>query len=360
MNKSFKKYFIPLILIPFATYGEKDDLQTGQIPETAKTIADEQKTSALHPQHQELIKLLEHYLVQQKKGETKLSASFFVPYGKPHKNAQLLHEKLIQHGFLKQEETDKAIFDKKTKEALKAFQKALNLSVTGTINEETIHALNTPLAKRIKCIKNSLKNWEKIGETKENNLVVNIPSFHLYLFRDGKEILKSPVIVGKNRHKTPQVSSYLDTIVTHPSWAVPKRLAANLWCYAGSGARGFYASGDTLIQSPHPTNPLGPLKFLFKNPYSIVLHGTYRKNLFQNKTRTLSEGCIRLKEPEKIAECLLQDPQKTKEVKKSIKNHKTCYFSAPNSFPIHIVYSTVWVDENGFPQFLKDVYRYES
>src|SRR5690606_9984060 len=41
-------------------------------------------------------------------------------------------------------------------------------------------------------------------------------------------------------------------------------------------------------------NALGVFKFNFQNPYSVYLHDTNQRYLFQNENRALSHGCVRV------------------------------------------------------------------
>jgi murein L,D-transpeptidase YcbB/YkuD len=52
-------------------------------------------------------------------------------------------------------------------------------------------------------------------------------------------------------------------------------------------------------------NSLGIVKFDFDNPFTVYLHDTNAKKLFQKGSRWLSHGCIRLEKPTELAEKLL-------------------------------------------------------
>ena len=60
-------------------------------------------------------------------------------------------------------------------------------------------------------------------------------------------------------------------------------------------------------QEPGPKNALGRVKFIFSNPYQVYLHGTPDKHLFDRVVRALSSGCIRVKDPVRLAAFLLND-----------------------------------------------------
>ena len=59
-----------------------------------------------------------------------------------------------------------------------------------------------------------------------------------------------------------------------------------------------------LRQGPGPKNALGRVKFMFPNPYSVYLHDTPSKSLFNRTVRAFSHGCIRIEKPVELAEYL--------------------------------------------------------
>src|SRR4029078_2491102 len=75
-------------------------------------------------------------------------------------------------------------------------------------------------------------------------------------------------------------------------------------------------------QLPGEKNSLGKVKFLFPNSFDIYFHDTPAKELFNKDKRAYSHGCIRLSEPEKMAQYLLKDnpawpPEKIEEAMNS-------------------------------------------
>jgi murein L,D-transpeptidase YcbB/YkuD len=60
-------------------------------------------------------------------------------------------------------------------------------------------------------------------------------------------------------------------------------------------------------QKPGPWNSLGKVKFLFPNSYNIYLHDTPSKSLFAEEKRSFSHGCIRVSQPQKLAEWILRN-----------------------------------------------------
>jgi len=65
-----------------------------------------------------------------------------------------------------------------------------------------------------------------------------------------------------------------------------------------------------LRQDPANSNALGRIKFIFPNEFSIYLHDTPTRNLFNKTRRTFSSGCIRIEKPVELAAYLLQNNSK--------------------------------------------------
>ena len=55
------------------------------------------------------------------------------------------------------------------------------------------------------------------------------------------------------------------------------------------------------MQGSGDDNALGIFKFNFNNPYSVYLHDTNQRYLFQNSDRALSHGCVRVQKWQDIA-----------------------------------------------------------
>jgi murein L,D-transpeptidase YcbB/YkuD len=114
-------------------------------------------------------------------------------------------------------------------------------------------------------------------------------------------------------------------------------------------------------QLPGPHNSLGRVKFLFPNSYNIYFHDTPEKSLFERDNRAYSHGCIRLKEPEKMAQFVLEDsPQWTNEkIDSAMNSGKEKFVAVKNPVPVIITYFTAWVEE-GQLHFAEDVYGHDA
>lgn len=120
--------------------------------------------------------------------------------------------------------------------------------------------------------------------------------------------------------------------------------------------------GLRLTQAPGTQNPLGKMKFMFPNKHSVYLHDTPNKYLFANSRRAYSHGCIRLSKPNELLNILSEDNQNIDQnkVTEILKDNKEKSIGLNQKLPIHIIYLTSWVDENGTLQFREDIYNYDK
>ncbi len=62
------------------------------------------------------------------------------------------------------------------------------------------------------------------------------------------------------------------------------------------------ASNYRFRQRPGTSNSLGLVKFMFPNQFNVYLHDTPADSLFARASRSFSHGCVRLEQPEKLAD----------------------------------------------------------
>jgi L,D-transpeptidase YcbB len=113
------------------------------------------------------------------------------------------------------------------------------------------------------------------------------------------------------------------------------------------------AAGRELVrvrQLPGPANSMGRLKIPFPNATDIYLHDTPTKALFNQDDRSLSHGCIRLEDAERLARWLMgREPETTsREPEQNV--------LLPSPVPIYLTYLTAHV-RDGQLAFVDDSYR---
>ena len=115
-----------------------------------------------------------------------------------------------------------------------------------------------------------------------------------------------------------------------------------------------------LRQQPGSANPLGKLKFMLPNKHSVYLHDTPMKSLFNRENRRFSHGCIRVERPLDLAEFVFNQDNEWNgsRVQNEINTgvSKNVYLKQP--IPVHILYFTVWVENDNSVHFRDDVYNF--
>jgi murein L,D-transpeptidase YcbB/YkuD len=111
-----------------------------------------------------------------------------------------------------------------------------------------------------------------------------------------------------------------------------------------------------------PGNALGKVKFLFPNSYDIYLHDTEAKELFLDKKRAFSHGCIRLEDAEAMSGYVLRDNSAwtANKIRSAMNGSKPQSVAVKNPIPVVITYFTAWVDAHGQLQFRNDVYQQDK
>lgn len=220
-----------------------------------------------------------------------------------------------------------------------------------------------------------------------NGLFVNIPSYQVNYYRDGRLVLNSRAIVGKNERRTPVMSSKLSNVVVNPPWNAPTRLinediVPKVKRDPGYLERNGYSIIDSKGNTVNPYNinwatigskfpyrirqaagdhsALGRFKFNMPSSDAIYLHDTPNHALFNKKDRALSSGCVRVDKSDELATMLLKESGWSEDKKQRVlDSKKTTSASIQATIPVYLYYVTAWI-ENGKMQSLPDIYGYDS
>ena len=115
-------------------------------------------------------------------------------------------------------------------------------------------------------------------------------------------------------------------------------------------------------QRPGPNNALGHVKFLFPNDHNVYLHDTPADALFARTGRAFGHGCVRVEEPEALAQYLLRDDSTwdLARIRAAMSSGVEKHVRLTTTLPVHIVYFTAWVDDKKGLHFQPDVYGYDG
>ena len=195
----------------------------------------------------------------------------------------------------------------------------------------------------------------------------------LHMYEGKNKVWDMAVVVGKSGHNTMMFNGDLNQIVFSPYWNVPPSIVKNEILPAMEKNPGYLASQNMEItgnsnglpeirQLPGNGNALGKVKFLFPNSFNIYFHDTPSKSLFERDKRAFSHGCIRLSDPDKMAEYLLRhQPEWTPErIQEAMNSDTEKYVKLKDPVPVIITYYTAWVDEAGKLNFRDDIYKHDD
>jgi L,D-transpeptidase YcbB len=176
------------------------------------------------------------------------------------------------------------------------------------------------------------------------------------------------VVVGKVGNNTMMFNGDLSSLHFSPYWNVPQSIIKNEIMPAIARNPNYLAAknmervGSGIRQKPGPGNALGKVKFIFPNSFNMYFHDTPSKSFFKLDKRAFSHGCIRLSEPQKMAEWLLRnDPDWNTEKIVSAMNQTTeKIVKLKQAIPVFIIYYTTWVDGKGMLNFRDDVYSHDK
>ncbi len=279
---------------------------------------------------------------------------------------------------------DAELYDEALKAAVQRFQQESYLEADGAVGPGTRNQLNVPVAVRIGQIRANLERarWF-MHEIKDDFVIVDLAGYRIAYVHGNEVKWRSRVQIGKEYRSTPVFKSVISYITLSPGWVVPPTifkedslpairknpdyLTRNRMSVHNAAGQKIPASSVnwsrpgniTLRQDPGPEGALGELVIRFVNPYSIYLHDTPHKELFNVSQRATSSGCIRVENIHELAVLLFDDEQKWNRsaLQKVIDERKTRNVTLKRKIPILLAYWTVDLGEDGYVSFKPDVYK---
>jgi L,D-transpeptidase YcbB len=288
------------------------------------------------------------------------------------------------------------LLDPSLARALAAYQKDAALPRTGAFDARTRDHLRTNLRQRERGAVLSLERWRWLPRSTERRaIVVNIPEFRLHVYDQAMSdapAFSMNVVVGrgeKDRY-TPLFAEEMEHVIFSPYWEVPQTIAKDEIVAKATKdstylsrnryilVRGYSETAPTVApdstslarigksvrvrQLPGDYNSLGRVKFMLPNDLNIYLHDTNEKHLFKRTTRAFSHGCVRVAEPQKLAEWVLAGDTawSLDRMKKAMKAEKPELVRLSEHIPVLLVYHTASVDTRGVLRSYQDVYKYDD
>lgn len=279
------------------------------------------------------------------------------------------------------------LYDDELASRVMTLQRDYGLKDDGVITPETATVLNKTKQDKIEQIVANMERLRWLDQDRpERYILVNIPSANLWAVNKGEVALEMPVIVGKTARPTYSFKTEITGVRFNPNWTVPPTIkkvdflpmlqndphaltkrgirmvhngrtidpASIDWTKVG----GKGLSKISMVQNPGDDNPLGKVRVIMENPYNIYLHDTNHREMFDKRDRTLSSGCIRVSQPEKLADFILQtnDGWTWNGMQTMIDSGRMRDVPLEDKIPVFITYQTIWLDSQGKLVYGKDVY----
>ncbi len=363
------------------------------LEQLAAATATDEVLRGFHPKHVQFERLRQAYLAAR--ANEGRSASLLLPAGpmlKPgqsHPNVAFLRKRLnvplpAATGDIA---TPELVYDPALVAAVKDFQaKRGGLRPDGFVGEKTRLALNGEGKSKIPSLLANMEQWRWMPATLgETYVQVNIPEYEMRLVKDGRVVHSERVVTGKLETATPAFSADMQSIVFQPKWGVPDSIKINELLPRLQDGRGLrsglkmslngreidpwnvdWSRADItrfhVYQPSGDDNALGVVKFLFPNKHAVYLHDTPSKGLFNASSRAFSHGCVRVRNPVRLAELVLAaDKNWTGGVVRDLVEDgpEDNAIKLDSKIPVHITYFTASADEEGRVSSFPDVYGHE-
>jgi murein L,D-transpeptidase YcbB/YkuD len=268
-------------------------------------------------------------------------------------------------------------YDAKLAEAVKKFQRANELPVTGNVDAKTIKELNgPPRDKSIDMVVSNMERWRWYPRDLGNaHVVVNLPDFTLKVMHNGAQVWTTRIVIGKTDKATPLLTETMKYVTINPTWNVPPSIVYGEYLPAlqqdptvlermGLKLVNNRDGSVHIYQPPGEANALGRIRFNFPNRFLVYQHDTPDKHLFAHDARAYSHGCMRVQDPAKYAEVLFNIARPSENwtadrIKRMFGTGEQD-IQLPVPIWVHLTYQNAFVDDAGQLQIRRDVYNLDS
>ncbi len=280
---------------------------------------------------------------------------------------------------------------------VKAFQKRHGLTADGNIGKGSVAAINVPLSYRVTQLELAMERLRWLPELNVGaSIIVNIPAFQLWAFdsidQPDANIVNMRVVVGNAlKTQTPVLMAEMHFIDFMPYWNVPYSIIKNeilpkliqnsnyldkenmeMVSVFRDGEKPAALNLETMNllkegklrirQRPGGKNALGRVKFIFPNKDDVYLHDTPANALFSKSRRDFSHGCVRVANPQKLAEFALknQDNWNAETIQLAMNTPKMQRVILKKPIPVLFFYTTAFFDQYDNLEFYPDIYGHDA
>ncbi|MGZ8410782.1 MAG: L,D-transpeptidase family protein [Hyphomicrobium sp.] len=365
--------------------------RTELLSELAKTDDPAQVLVDLHPKHPQFTLLRQAWLetlrAKSARG-AKLPAGSDLKPGESHADVEALRQRLAVAAA---DGTSVQFYDDQLAEAVRGLQALKGLASDGVLTAETRTKLNQPIKGNTDQLAANMQMWRYIpADLGDMHVMLNVPEYEIRILKSGEEVFHERVTVGLVNKQTPIFSDQIELVTFKSRWRVPDSIKVReIWPSLLSGGGMMRQHGlemrrldneelvdwrkidwsktpmaDYVVwQPPGRINQLGIVKFSFPNKHYVFMHDTPDKHMFAWTRRANSHGCMRIRNPLKMAEVILAadkawDRAKIDDLVKNGPDHNLVPLD--KKIPVHIVYFTARVEEGGKITTFGDIYGHEK
>ena len=280
-------------------------------------------------------------------------------------------------------------FDGELDQAVRRFQENHGLRVSGRVDKPTLQALNVPAQARLQQLKLNLGRLRELQANKveDRYVLVNPPAFQLEAVERHEVQQRHRVIAGRVERQTPVVKATIRALNFFPFWRVPDSVATldlipkmqkepeyiakekiRVLTRDFNGPEIDQANVDwktataTQIkfrQDPGPQNALGLMRIDMPNSEGVYMHDTPMKQLFQQRARAFSAGCVRVQDVFKLGEWIARNElgwEQPGRIDGIIEGGQALDLTLTRPIPVYFTYITAWAEPGGSIQFRPDLY----
>ena len=302
------------------------------------------------------------------------------------------------------------LYDTAVQEAVAEYQRKNGMRPDGVLGARTRAALNgadkavPQFGSEEQRLIVNMERWRWMPEDMgEFHVWDNIPEFQTRVMRRGQVVHQARIIVGRVETQTTIFSANMRYVIFGPEWGVPDSIKVKEILpylrpsFEGPSFFGFGGGGgitDTRILEKHnlrvsyngqpvdasqvdwssvdirkynfiqpsgASNVLGAVKFRFPNKHDIYMHDTPQRELFEKTLRTFSHGCVRVQNPGRLAEVLLEEDKgwSAARVRDMMAQGGNVEVTLTKQIPVHIAYFTTVASEDGQVRSFGDVYGHD-
>lgn len=310
--------------------------------------------------------------------------------GDDDERVPLLRRRLRVTGELTGSSYDDYTFDSSLEAAVVRFQERNGLRANGRVDQPTLAALNVTAEQRLAQLKLNHDRISELlrGQPEERYVLVNVPAFQLEAVERYQTVQRHRVIVGRTGRDTPSLKATIRAVNFFPYWRVPDSVAQldviprlrkepdylekeHIRVLSGdfNGRELDPASIDwtqadaahiKFKQDPGPQNALGLVRIDMQNEHGVYMHDTPMKQLFQQRSRPFSAGCVRVQDVFDLVGWLVSyEPGwgQPGQVNAVLDRGQALDVTLTRPIPVYFAYITAWAESDGTIQFRPDIYK---